>query len=329
MKTCFHFFAVFYCLGLSAQKPIDDLYLKRSLKEDGKQFQFTVLDDDKRGVWRHNKKKFYYWYKAQHVLSTQGGSSGQLINGDFEVFYSNKQLAQKGAFKKGLKHGEWLYWREDGTLAYSEYWCKGSKKGVQKIYDGNGNETESTEFERNSTRRRVSDSLIIRKKNGKQEEILTFDENNKVIRDEEFENGKLHGKVRIYENGKLIETLKYKEGEQIIKIEKIDESTEAEPKTEAGDGSSTKEKKSKNTKDEKAMDLEKKSLKNLFKKKDKETESGKTKKSKESDKEKKAPKEEKAEAFDKGTGSDRDGGKKKSNKEKKDKAKESEKEEGK
>ena len=207
--------------GCFAQKPLRDFYLKRSLKQDGQQFQFTVLDEDKHGIWVYQKDKYYHWYKAQNVISTQGGSSGTLLNGKFEAFYPNKQLARKGSFHKGLKHGKWLYWREDGTLFSSENWVNGVQRGQQKCYDTDGQEIELTRVKRNRVERRVGDSLLISRNNGKYEKITIYDDANQRKYCEERKNGRLHGKVSTYEDGKLVETVRYKNGEQLVKEEKV------------------------------------------------------------------------------------------------------------
>ena len=47
-----------------AQKPLQEVYLKRTIKQEGQQYQFMLLDEDKRGVSRYDREKFYYWYKA-------------------------------------------------------------------------------------------------------------------------------------------------------------------------------------------------------------------------------------------------------------------------
>jgi hypothetical protein len=86
-----------------AQKELKEFYLKRTLKQDGLQFNFQVLDDDKHGVWLYDQQKFYHWFMSQRVHSTQGESSGVLLNGEFESFYPSKQLCEKGVFSKGLK----------------------------------------------------------------------------------------------------------------------------------------------------------------------------------------------------------------------------------
>ncbi len=219
----------FLCANVNAQKELKDFYLNRSLKQDNQQFQFKILDDDKHGVWFYRKNKFYHWYKAQHVLSTQGASSGVLLHGVFEGFYESKQLAQRGRFSKGLKSGEWLYWREDGTLRRSESWKNGVMRGDQNMYDESGQVVETITLKRWSSERRVADSLIQTK--GNKERITLFDEQGKVSAREDYKNGKLHGDVRSYEDGKLTDLKRYKYGEELVKEEKNKEKKEekAEP----------------------------------------------------------------------------------------------------
>lgn len=147
-------------IGFS-QKPMKDFYLKKSLKQDGYQYQFTVLDEDQRGICHFSKSKFYFWYKAQKVLSTQGGASGQLLNGDFEAFHENKQLAQKGSFRKGLKDGKWMYWRKDGTLITIENWKQGKYFGTKELFNEKGELTETTNYSRFKCVKTVGDSVIV------------------------------------------------------------------------------------------------------------------------------------------------------------------------
>lgn len=143
-------FLILFCSIQTAysQKNLKEFYLKRTLKQDGEQFNFLILDEDKRGVWFYSKEKFYFWYKTQHVLQTQGGASGILLHGEFESFYTSKQLAKKGDFNRGLKNGEWLYWRENGTLCHSESWKKGKKIGWEKWYDELGNVLQTSKHKR-------------------------------------------------------------------------------------------------------------------------------------------------------------------------------------
>ncbi len=77
----------------------------------------------------HNPKAhqdlFYYWYSANIIHSTQGGYSGQLLNGQYTEYYLNKNLKEQGIFKKGLKDGNWKDWNEDGTLNQTATWKNG------------------------------------------------------------------------------------------------------------------------------------------------------------------------------------------------------------
>jgi len=242
-------------LFVNAQKQAKDFYLKRSLKQDGLHFQFTVLEEDKQGVWFYNKQRFYHWYKAQRVLSTQGASSGTLLHGNFEAFYPNKQLAQRGRYQKGLKSGEWLYWSQDGILSRSEHWSNGKFRGIQKWYDGNGEEMETVHLKRWSKERRVADSLI--ETRGNKQTIVLVDERGRVVKRENRKHGILHGKVSTYEGGKLIERKRYKNGVEQVKKEK-EPKEEKEPffkrlfkkkdKTDKVEKSSSKEKKAKKDK---------------------------------------------------------------------------------
>ena len=146
-----------------SQEPKKDFYLKKSLKQDGFQYQFTVLEEDARGIRYFNKTKFYFWYKAQKVISTQGGASGQLLNGEFEAYHENKQLAQQGTFHKGLKDGEWTYWRKDGTLITIENWKHGEYSGTKELFNEKGELIETCKYSRFKCAKNHGDSTVIAK----------------------------------------------------------------------------------------------------------------------------------------------------------------------
>lgn len=111
---------------------------KFHIKQDNKSIVFHVLDTDESQLKKYSPEKTYYWFKAQKVLNTQGGSSGSLLNGAYEAFYKNNQLAEKGSFKKGLKHGAWKYWNDKGMLILRENWNKGTQTGKQVYYSAEG-----------------------------------------------------------------------------------------------------------------------------------------------------------------------------------------------
>ena len=68
---------------------------------------------------------FYYWYSANQVHSTQGGYSGQLLNGLYTEYYQNKNLKEQGAFNRGLKDGVWKSGNKDGTIKQVVNWDEG------------------------------------------------------------------------------------------------------------------------------------------------------------------------------------------------------------
>ncbi|MCH2224908.1 MAG: hypothetical protein MK066_09080 [Crocinitomicaceae bacterium] len=207
-----------------AQKELKEFYLKRSLKQDGRQFNFQVLEDDKHGVWFYDQQKFYYWFMSQRVHFTQGQSSGILLNGKFESFYVSKQLCEKGIFSKGLKHGDWKYWREDGTIERSEKWFNGRLK-TQKWFDEQGNLVKTNISKRNGFFIESGDTLTIEKK-GLIVQRVIYDEQGRVQQEERFKEGKMHGKQTSYAEGKLISSVRYKKGKLIDKVVKDEEPKE-------------------------------------------------------------------------------------------------------
>ncbi|WCT13657.1 toxin-antitoxin system YwqK family antitoxin [Mucilaginibacter jinjuensis] len=82
--------------------------------------------------------KLYYWYSSNNVHATQGGYSGDLLNGLYTVYYSNKGLKEQGAFKNGLKEGVWKTWNESGTLSRELTWKKGLINGDFRSYNEQG-----------------------------------------------------------------------------------------------------------------------------------------------------------------------------------------------
>jgi hypothetical protein len=113
--------------SLAQNKVSKDFTLQKNLKQDGLEYKFTVLSDDKHGVFHYDLKRTYFWYKAQKVMSTQGSASGILLHGDFVAYHPNRQLAQKGKFRRGLKCGKWLYWNDKGECIKVEKWRKGKE----------------------------------------------------------------------------------------------------------------------------------------------------------------------------------------------------------
>jgi len=69
--------------------------------------------------------RYYYWYFNKIIHSTQGGYTGQLLNGHYIAFYPDKNLKEEGNFKTGLKDGVWKTWNQKGDLTNVTTWEEG------------------------------------------------------------------------------------------------------------------------------------------------------------------------------------------------------------
>lgn len=218
---------------VSSQEKVNYANLK-SMRQDGEFVRFQVEEFNPKSKNKYDKSKTYYWYKSQNVMSTQGGSSGLLLDGIYERFYSNKQLAIKGFYKKGLKHGTWTYWNKEGRLMKEEHWRKGASKSKTLVYDKKGNVKEEKNHRKEEvvylsdqklTKTNIDSTeveIIEKYKNGQTKTVsrykydklhgkqLRYDEKGKIAEQSSYKNGVLHGK-QISEDGT---TTIYKNGEE-------------------------------------------------------------------------------------------------------------------
>lgn len=201
-------FALLYSfVGFSQKFEIEN---KFHIKQDDKSIVFHVLDVDDSQLKKYHSEKYYYWFKSQKVLVTQGGSSGSLLNGDYESFYKNNQLAEKGLFKKGLKDGTWKFWNQKGILIHQETWSKGSQTGKQLYYNEDGLIQKTIIYKSNQTEIIARDTTILKKK----KTVLTTvaDSTGKLISQSRYSNYKLDGtQIARDQNDSLIKTV-YKKG---------------------------------------------------------------------------------------------------------------------
>ncbi|SDT67292.1 hypothetical protein SAMN05216490_4779 [Mucilaginibacter mallensis] len=93
--------------------------------------------------------RFYFWYSANMIHTTQGGFSGRLLNGWYKAYYPNKNLKEEGVFKEGLKDGIWKAWNESGNLIQQYTWKKGQRSGKYFLCDENGYIRESGTYRNN------------------------------------------------------------------------------------------------------------------------------------------------------------------------------------
>lgn len=209
------------------QKGLEKYHLRKSMKQDEIQYQFYVTEEgDKRSNYKKNKK--YSWYKSQKLFTTQGGASGVLLDGDFESYFFNKQLHSKGYFNRGLKDGEWRYWRNNGTLKKTEKWRNGNLIGEEVFYDENGNEEKIIHKSFNRITKVGLDTVIYLSKDAKRIFIYEDEELQKV---EKYKHDSLQ-KTTFYQDGKKVKANSPKDKED--KKSKKDDKSSNKDKTESG-----------------------------------------------------------------------------------------------
>ena len=211
-------------------------FIKQSvnIKQDGLSYKFYVLDSDEKGVRNYSNKKYYYWFKTQKVMATQGGSSGSLLNGTFQSFYANNQLSEQGEFEKGLKDGEWKKWDANGNLVRIENWKNGILLGKQSDYNKNGKLTCTTTIKRRITIIEKTDTTITIK--GKYSKTVYSDSLGRKIAVKRTKTGLLHGQQETLNNEGKLDKIRYKNGElcqkkEKSKVAKNESSTETKEKT--------------------------------------------------------------------------------------------------
>ena len=204
---------VFSFSSVFSQKP-KDITNYKSIRANNEFFQFHVKDHDEKMPRNFSNNKIYFWYKSQEIIATQGGGSGQLLHGNFESYFPNKQLCKRGAFVNGLQHGKWTFWYDNGNLKKIEYFKHGVNVKTTTYYNENGIVSKTSTHKGNK--------III----DKDSTITVFDKDSIVLKKQtyfpngtvdiqQYKEGELHGKqstqnkkaktksVENYKRGKL------------------------------------------------------------------------------------------------------------------------------
>lgn len=226
MKFSLLLLTFFFFQAVYAQEMAKDFYLKHTILQEGQTYQFSVVDINDKHAVTFNRQKLYFWYKAQKVITTQGGAAGQLLHGPFTAFYDTKQLVAKGNFIHGLKDGEWMYWSNTGYLTKVERWKEGVKSGIEQTYTAQGTLNETITYTSKGTERKTSDSLIVSTYSGDKKSITVFDKNGEKIGTYKYKNGELVSKKE-----KQVETPDVEKPKQ-EKVKKEAPKSEAGKKTE-------------------------------------------------------------------------------------------------
>jgi len=119
-----------YCLNYAHAQNYAEL---RHVQNDSLKIDFYVSTDHKK--IKYKDTVLYTWYKSKKVMTTQGNSSGDILNGTFKKYYLSGQLAESGLYKMGLKTGKWFTWDKDGLLISIENYHKGQLNGKQIQYE--------------------------------------------------------------------------------------------------------------------------------------------------------------------------------------------------
>lgn len=253
---------------LAFSQEIKDYSNTFHIKMDGLSYKFDVLDSDERGVKNYDNSKSYFWYKSQKILTTQGGSSGNLLHGDFLSYYTNSQLCEQGQFKRGLKNGKWSYWNSKGILIKQENWRNGDQKGKQLEFDSLGKLQKILKFGFFKNEFTTVDSIL--SYSGKKSELILLDSIGRKTAEQHKKDNLLHGKQITYSNDGTKSITRYKKGELIHKKEdkKEPESSEA-PKKKFDWNRLNPFKKKKSEKETEPKPVKEKKKFQLFKKKEK------------------------------------------------------------
>lgn len=109
----------------------------------------------------------YYWYYAGKINHNQGGFSGKLLHGKYELFDNKHRLVTLGNFENGVKQDTWTWWRENGTIKESCYFRKGMLDGSLKTFDSSGQLLSDVNYKNNfidgTARYYSKDTVIIKK----------------------------------------------------------------------------------------------------------------------------------------------------------------------
>jgi antitoxin component YwqK of YwqJK toxin-antitoxin module len=109
----------------------------------------------------------YFWYYNGRINHNQGGFSGKLLHGKYEVFDNQQRLLTMGSFLNGLKEGSWIRWNINGKMKESCSFKRGKLEGTLKTFTITGNLLAESDYKNDildgKSRYYLNDTVIIRK----------------------------------------------------------------------------------------------------------------------------------------------------------------------
>jgi len=88
----------------------------------------------------------YYWYYNNQICHNEGGFSGKLLNGKYQVFTSQNKLITEGEFLNGVMTGTWKYWYINGKMKCMAIYHKGKLDGTIDFFDIYGIKTRQVDY---------------------------------------------------------------------------------------------------------------------------------------------------------------------------------------
>lgn len=105
-----------------------------------------------------DEEKNYVWYSQELgiIRTTEGGYSGNLLDGKYQAFDEKGNLIAQLNFKNGIKDGEEKRWNEEGKLVYKVIWKNGIATYTKFITEDGINWIEWIgEYPQNGTKKKV------------------------------------------------------------------------------------------------------------------------------------------------------------------------------
>lgn len=217
---------VILSLGPVYGQDLSDINPSMNIKQNDLSHKFMLEDYSLKSKKHYNKKKTYFWYKAQKIIATQGGSAGTLLNGKYQSFYKNKQLCEQGEFENGLKSGVWKKWDNDGQLTKVERWNNGKQLRRQDYYNEDGQVEKRVWISRFKKEIQTMDTTVVIR--GQKQKITLKDSLGRKSNIQRYRNGFQHGsQIEYDEAGEKSKTV-YKKGK--LQLPKIIEEKEPREK---------------------------------------------------------------------------------------------------
>lgn len=123
------------------------------------------------GTLRTSTDLIYYWFDQGHIGKSQGGFTGQLLDGAYEAKLRKGGPIRKGNFRDGLRIGTWLEWYPNGKIKRSDDWRNGQRHGKASTYDAAGGLIREASYRNNELHGTVTEygngnAQMIRYKHG-------------------------------------------------------------------------------------------------------------------------------------------------------------------